>query len=319
MAPSPIAKQFLTNSVAHPEVKKSPEFHTRSPASESFSGVMTEAMRAQEKLIAKTHPKAAKLRLNCDGQTTTFDPTKLAETRELSLSVSKKQEQQQEQQPHDGTNGHHLDDSDGADADERLGTAWWGLLDATREVAATKTSLAESMRLSQAAVAEVARASSSVADHEELLVRAQGEIVMRQQEIRRLQEHIKRLAAELRERDDAIHEARKATHDARKSARDAEAFSRKEKAAEPHGDTPHVKPATDEDGKVLDDVVKLIGELELRYTRINESLERTHLMFREALALVVPGYAGRLAEKKALETKSAAQAAIDAGEDSFVL
>ena len=32
MAPSPIAKQFLTNSVAHPEVKKSPEFHTRSPA-----------------------------------------------------------------------------------------------------------------------------------------------------------------------------------------------------------------------------------------------------------------------------------------------
>ena len=63
----------------------------------------------------------------------------------------------------------------------------------------------------------------------------------------------------------------------------------------------------------------MIGELECRYTRINESLERTHLMFREALSLIVPGYAARLAEKMALEHKAAAQAALDAGEDSFVV
>jgi hypothetical protein len=69
----------------------------------------------------------------------------------------------------------------------------------------------------------------------------------------------------------------------------------------------------------LEDVIKLIGELECRYTRINGSLERTHLMFREALSLIVPGYAARLAEKEALANNAAAQAALDAGEDRFVL
>jgi hypothetical protein len=300
MAPSPITKQFLTNSVAGQEMDKSSSFHSLSPTvswalvnsfgpaadttlragstsgrrilpaltsghqsrdePELPSDSMTEAMMAQANLIAKSHPKADKLRRNGDGgaaqirdawgtlqagmqdkQSTNFDPEQLAETRELFLSVSKKKQQQ----PHNGTNGQHQkDDLDGLDADQKLKTAWWGLVDAAKEMATAKASLAESMRLSQAAVAEVARVSSSVADHEEVLVRAQGEIVLRQQEIRRLNEHIKRLGAELSERDDAVHDARKAAHDARIAARDAEASSR-EKKAESNGDTPHAKRAAD--------------------------------------------------------------------------
>ena len=100
---SPITKQFLTNSVADHEMDKIPSLHSCSPAvswahiqalgpaanatsraglttpscrvlaltsahqSESRSDEMTEAMKAQENLNAKSHPKADKRRRNCNG------------------------------------------------------------------------------------------------------------------------------------------------------------------------------------------------------------------------------------------------------------
>lgn len=256
-----------------------------------------------------------------DMQHTLFDPTRLTELSEKLVSVT-----EQLKQPHpDATNGQVGENGMGVDPELQSKTVWWGLIDAAKAMEDTKARLMKSVRLSQMAMAEVACASSAVADHEGVLVRAQGEIILRRQEVRHLQEQVKRLVAELKEKDDAAARIFRSATNARDvsaacdtgDAHGANGTSQGDEAK--CGTTCRVKWVADMDGKVLNDVIKLIDELEFRYSLVNESLERTHTMFQEALSLVVPEYASRLADKAVEASDAAAQAAVDAGEDHLVL
>ncbi|KAH6640359.1 hypothetical protein F5144DRAFT_640027 [Chaetomium tenue] len=219
--------------------------------------------------------------------------------------------------------------SAGIDLDLQSKTAWWGLLDATKGLAATKARLAESARFSQMSLVEVAYASAAIGDLEGAVVAAQGELVLRQQIIRRLEERIKRLVVELEERDTALADAAANVNIFKRTlaelqAREGNGDAGDEKASAPAGEskdgtTRHVKWAVEENDMIVNTMIKLIQDLEYRYSLLRESLESTHTMFREALSLAVPAFAAHLADKAEEASEAAPQAAVDAAEDNLVL
>lgn len=325
--------------------------------SEPPSEQMMENLKAHTEIKAKHHAIAKCLRhgsYECSGHSAQIrkqgqalhddsldkrhipiDSERLAEVSHKTPPVSKKQQQLPKTIP-----AAHDEAGHGIDLDQQTKTAWWGLMDATKDMADVRSLLIESQRLLNTALAEVARACGRLSRNESVLIQAQGELAQRQQEVRRLQEQVKKLTAELKEKDDRERDsavapkqehaqnatvpanapqnipARKTSEKdsiAGENARNVtvtDGIYPKDKSDPGHGTTPNgIQPAEHQDEKVLDDVAKMIGELELRYTRINESIERTHLMFREALTLVVPGYGVSLGKKPAWAKAGAARAA----------
>lgn len=260
-----------------------------------------------------------------------FEPERLAGLKQKFPPFPSESERAKPQYPDPTNSPAQGINSAGIDLGLQSKTAWWGLLDVTKSMAATKTRLAESARFAQMSVAEVAYASAAIADLEEAVVSAQGELVLRQQVIRRLEEQVKTLVVELEERDNALAGAAAdadlikslvAELQARERNGDAgnDAKSSAQEGGEPKaGMTRHVKWAADDNDKIVNNVIKLIQDLEYRYSLLRESLESTHTMFREALALAVPAFASHLAETAKKASDAAAQAALDAGDDNVVL